>query len=316
MNGKKVLFCSPLMADMAQVVTAGADIAQAKIDWEVFHDGWPNLFIRDIRGYRGYDAYFLAAFRKPADIFAQLGVIYALPRYEVGSLTIFLPFFSTGTMERIEKEGEIATAMSLARMLDAIPDGGPGFGRPRVVIYDIHALGQRFYFHNVLPRLETAIPLLLPKLDELKRNGEEAQIAFPDSGAQKRLGILFQDFEQIICTKIREGDKRIVRIKEGDPAGRHVVIIDDLVQTGGTLIECCRALRSRGAMKVSAFATHGIFPNGSWHKFIDAPESEAFDNFWLTDSCPRTAKRVDGRKPFRILSLAPLIRDSILNDNV
>ena len=43
---------------------------------------------------------------------------------------------------------------------------------------------------------------------------------------------------QIVCAKVREGDKRIVRIKEGDPKGRHVVIVDDLVQSGGTLIEC------------------------------------------------------------------------------
>ena len=43
---------------------------------------------------------------------------------------------------------------------------------------------------------------------------------------------------QIVCAKVREGDQRIVRIKEGDPRGRHVVIVDDLVQSGGTLIEC------------------------------------------------------------------------------
>lgn len=43
---------------------------------------------------------------------------------------------------------------------------------------------------------------------------------------------------QIVCAKVREGDQRIVRIKEGDPAGSHVVIVDDLVQSGGTLTEC------------------------------------------------------------------------------
>ena len=43
---------------------------------------------------------------------------------------------------------------------------------------------------------------------------------------------------QIICAKVREGDQRIVRLKEGEPNGRHVVIVDDLVQSGGTLIEC------------------------------------------------------------------------------
>lgn len=43
---------------------------------------------------------------------------------------------------------------------------------------------------------------------------------------------------QVVCTKVREGDKRIVRLKEGDVAGHHVVIVDDLVQSGSTLIEC------------------------------------------------------------------------------
>lgn len=43
---------------------------------------------------------------------------------------------------------------------------------------------------------------------------------------------------QVVCTKVREGDKRIVRLKEGNPTGFHVVIVDDLVQSGGTLIEC------------------------------------------------------------------------------
>lgn len=49
----------------------------------------------------------------------------------------------------------------------------------------------------------------------------------------------------MICTKVRDGDKRIVRLKEGSPKGRHVVIVDDLVQSGGTLIECQRLLKTQ-----------------------------------------------------------------------
>lgn len=45
-------------------------------------------------------------------------------------------------------------------------------------------------------------------------------------------------YVQVICTKVRDGNNRIVKLKEGDPTGRHVVIVDDLVQSGGTLIEC------------------------------------------------------------------------------
>ena len=50
---------------------------------------------------------------------------------------------------------------------------------------------------------------------------------------------------QVICTKVRDGDKRIVRLKEGSPRGRHVVIVDDLVQSGGTLVECQRLLKTQ-----------------------------------------------------------------------
>ena len=52
---------------------------------------------------------------------------------------------------------------------------------------------------------------------------------------------------QIICTKVRDGSKRIVRLKEGQPRDRHVVIVDDLVQSGGTLLECHTLLSSLGA---------------------------------------------------------------------
>lgn len=58
---------------------------------------------------------------------------------------------------------------------------------------------------------------------------------------------------QVICTKVRDGAKRIVRLKEGEPAGRHVVIVDDLVQSGGTLKECHALLAALGA-------AHGEWP--------------------------------------------------------
>ena len=64
--------------------------------------------------------------------------------------------------------------------------------------------------------------------------------------------------------------------------GRHVVIVDDLVQSGGTLLECAKAVRFRGSMSTSCFVTHAVFPNDSWRKFTD-PECE-FKHFWITVS--------------------------------
>ena len=126
-------------------------------------------------------------------------------------------------------------------------------------------------------------------------------IAYPDEGAMKRFHTFFEGFEEVVCTKVRQGDKRLVTLKEGEPEGKHVVIVDDLVQSGGTLIECGKVLKAKGAKALSAFCTHGVFPNDKHQRFT---ESDMFDNFWITDSCPQTAKRVSGKKPFKVLSLA------------
>jgi len=133
---------------------------------------------------------------------------------------------------------------------------------------------------------------------------EEVAIAFPDDGAHKRFKAKFEGFPMIICNKVRDGDKRIVQIKEGDVDKRHVIIIDDLVQSGGTLLECAKPLKEQGACKVSCFVTHGVFPNASFKKFVG---NDLIHKFWITDSIPTTAELVAGQEPFEVLSLAPLI---------
>lgn len=239
-------------------------------------------------------------------------MIYALPKLFVASFTLVLPFFPTGTSERIEEEGDIATAFALARILSNIPisRGGP----TSLVIFDIHALQERFYFgDNILPCFESGIPLLKKRLQELP-DSDNITIAFPDDGAWKRFRKQLQHFPSVVCAKVREGDQRIVRIKEGDPTGRHVVIVDDLVQSGGTLIECQKVLAAHGATKISAYVTHGIFPNWSWERFkhdTGGNPAEGMAYFWITDSCPLTVKEVKGKAPFEVLSLAGCIADAL-----
>ena len=164
----------------------------------------------------------------------------------MSSFTLVLPFFPTGTMERVETEGDVATAFSLARILTNVP---PSRGGPTsLVIFDIHALQERFYFGDaVMPLFETGIPLFINRLKDLQDYGN-ITIAYPDEGAWKRFKNAFKKYPEIICSKVRgEGDKRIVQVKEGEAKGRHVVIVDDLVQSGGTLIECHGALEKMGA---------------------------------------------------------------------
>jgi len=298
------LYSCPQMAELAEkIASISPDVICGNIDWACFRDGFPNIRVRDVLSARNKDIAFLASFDRPGEIFRQLSVIYEIPRFAVRSFKVLLPYYPTGTMERVEEEGEIATASTLARMLSVIPHSISG--PTQIVIYDIHALQERFYFSDrVLPRLETAIPLLKKRIATM----ENVTIAFPDEGAQKRFGRMFKEYPLIICHKIRSGDKRQVSIKEGEPENRHVVIVDDLVMTGGTLLECRKAIAARGAASVSAYVTHGIFPDQSWRKFPDA----GFSHFWMTDSCPATVKAVQEKEPFEILSLAQVLSDIML----
>ncbi|KAL1355368.1 hypothetical protein HN51_007417 [Arachis hypogaea] len=313
-NAKKVVlfFCDETKS-LAQKIASESDTIELRtISWGKFPDGFPNIFIPNAQSIRGQHVAFLASFSSPAVIFEQIPVIYQLPKLFISSFTLVLPFFPTGTSERMEDEGDIATAFTLARLLSNIPisRGGP----TSLVTFDIHALQERFYFgDNILPCFESGIPLLKRRLQDLP-DSDNISIAFPDDGAWKRFHKQLQHFPTIVCAKVREGDQRIVRIKEGDPSARHVVIVDDLVQSGGTLVECQKVLAAHGAEKISAYVTHGIFPNKSWARFEHDngghPES-AFTYFWITDSCPLTVKEVTNKPPFEVLSLASSISASL-----
>ena len=136
-------------------------------------------------------------------------------------------------------------------------------------------------------------------------------IAFPDEGAWKRFKTMFLDengdpqYPFVICRKVRDGDKRIVSISEGIASGRRVIIIDDLIHSGGTILECAAALRAAGALSVGVYVTHGVMENDAWKKFLDA----GLEVVWITDSCPTTAALVDGKGPFKVLTLT----NSIIN---
>ncbi|KKP84125.1 MAG: ribose-phosphate pyrophosphokinase 3, chloroplastic [Candidatus Moranbacteria bacterium GW2011_GWF1_35_5] len=150
----------------------------------------------------------------------------------------------------------------------------------------------------------SAIPLLKERIKSI----ENLAIAFPDDGAYKRFGKMFPEYPHIICNKVRMSDgEKIVTIKEGAVEGKHVIIIDDLVQTGGTLLECREVLLHSGAKEVSAYATHGVFPKDSWKNFLP----NLFSHIWITDSCPDTIKKISAEKEFEILSLAPSIAEII-----
>ncbi|CAF0735287.1 unnamed protein product [Adineta steineri] len=307
-----ILFYAPEMHNLAEEIRSCSTknpIELGDIQWNEFPDKWPNIFIRNSDQIRNSHVLFLASLHNPMTIFGQISVLYHLPKYLCRSLKVLLPYFPTGTMERIQIQGEIATAYSLAQMLSSIPltRTGPS----EVVIFDIHALQNQFYFSsNIIVRLESTVGLLLNELKKEENNNEKYVIAFPDDGAHKRFSHLFDstNYSIVICSKIRQDDdQRITTVKEGNSKGYHCMIVDDLVQSGNTLIECAQALLQNGATNVSAFVGHGIFPNESWRKFLHSNNPRVhFHTFYVTNTYPNTQNLID-QPPFKVLSIARIL---------
>nr|QBK89984.1 MAG: phosphoribosyl transferase domain protein [Pithovirus LCPAC101] len=281
------------------------------IDWKTHPDGTPNIFIRDIAQVKNRHVLFLASFHDYKSKYMQMSAIYVLTRSKVRTMVVSLPFINTATMERVTEEGQIATADFDAWMMSSLPR----FGSPiEFVVYDLHTLQNRHYFHDgAILTMATGIDIFKKKLVELD---EKVTIAFPDEGAHKRFGGKFPEYSQIICGKVRDGDKRIVKIASGSPFGQHVFIVDDLVQSGGTLIQCKNVLYEQGARAVSAYVTHAIFPNQSWKKFIhkddDKPNND-FKHFIVSNTYP-TVNEFKGKAPFEVLSFADDLTTHLIYD--
>lgn len=265
------------------------DTASAKVRWQDFDDGWPNYFIENAHALNNRDVIFLADFSDVQQIFRQLSVIYAIPRHGVRSFKLIIPYFP-GTMDRVQKHGEIVTAMTLARVLSVIPISRTG--PTEIVIFDIHDLHEQFYFgDNVLVTLESLIPTMLSRP---KSESDMAAYVFPDAGAYKRFRNLVVQHSRgtpiIICEKRREGKRRFVTITGGDPQGFHAWIVDDLVQGGGTLTSAGATLCSAGAETVNMLVPHMVCPNDAWKQF-----STGLHNRLLvtSNSIPTTTDKIE-----------------------
>ena len=280
--------------------------------WNKFPDGTDNI---EIGGFSpqnlisGEHVLFLASFHNNDVTLSQFQVMICLLQSFIESLTVVLPYSPVGTMERVVKEGQVATAATYAHMFSSLPN----CGRPtRLMVYDLHTLQNRFYLSgSAVASLQTAIPLLK---DKMEQEGIDC-VAFPDDGAAKRFGAMFEDMniETIVCGKTRgEGDTRLVTIQDGDATNRRIAIVDDLVQTGGTLFETGKVLKEAGAASVNAFVTHGVFPNESWRRFNKGGDRACFDKFWVTNSIPTVTDQLpveDGI--FEVLDLMDLIIDDL-----
>ncbi len=264
-----------------------------------FADGEPNILVPHLHALTDRDVLYLADWSGAAARYKDLCIL--TPIAEMignGSLTILVPFFGSATMERETSEGTIATANVDAKLLSQLPGANK-----RIIAIDLHTTQNQFFFHNCVVSLESCMPFVRDRF-------AGKVIAFPDEGAKKRFSSYFADMDQAVCAKVRDGDARHVRLTDGAVARRDVVIIDDLVRSGGTLVECAKALKAAGAYEITVFVPHACFPNGEYRRFVgDGDGAAVIDKFLTTDSVAKTADALrEHTEWFDVLSLASIIK--------
>ncbi|MBX9809965.1 ribose-phosphate diphosphokinase [Candidatus Gracilibacteria bacterium] len=293
----KTLIAHPRFESVAKEIVSlnPGNIILAKAEFLRFPDNTPNLKFPNVKeDIEHNDVTYLADYSNIEDLFEHYNTLFNLVKNTANKVRIICPFFPVGTSERVERKGETESAHAFAHMISSLPSGRDA--KNSVHIFDIHALVEQSLFNpdRINAELHTTTGLLELYPDEV--------VVFPDDGAAKRFKDIFPGVPRIICGKTRDGDKRIVTIKEGNPIGKRVIIIDDLIQTGGTLIETTHLLRDQGAIAVRAFAPHGVFPKDSHIKLANS-----LDELIVTDSIPANIERSNSLENMRVLSIAPLV---------
>lgn len=317
---KIIVFSHPSMKEFAKnIIESNPEkFRSGFIEWAHFPDGYPNIKFEHMRYLDGKHVIFVASIFDSSKFLEELSMMMVLPRQLIKSFDIILPYFAPGTMERVEEEGILVTAETVAKIISTCMPPLARGGLPVLHIFDLHALPVRFYFtDNVCIKLESTIPLLKERLST--DFGDNIVIAFPDDGAFKRFKSMFRGYKIIVCSKIREGIERKIKVSDciNIPAGfdlttsnSNVVIVDDLVQTGGTLNECKKALKNMGIKNISCYVTHAIFPHDEYKKFMT---DDTFDKFYITNSIPEVAKKLGTKNHLSSLDWKNILVNFLFN---
>lgn len=206
------------------------------------------------------------------------GAVY----YQARSLTLVIPYFGYSTMERAVEVGEIVTAKNRARLFSSIPSAAMG---NRVLLVDLHVDGVTHYFEgDVHPIHIYCKDIIVAAARRL--GGDDFVLACTDAGRAKWVESLASDLGVSVAFvyKRRVGDeKTVVTGVSAHVSGETVIIYDDMIRTGSSLIGAAEAYRDAGAARIAAICTHGLFTDSALNRLAD---SGLFSAVVCTDSHP------------------------------
>ncbi|HEX6272848.1 MAG TPA: ribose-phosphate pyrophosphokinase [Polyangiaceae bacterium] len=294
------LFTGNSNPDLASEIAKVLDTPVGEARVSRFSDGETFCEIRE--NVRGLDTYVVQSTSSPVNdnLMELLIMCDALRRASAAAITAVIPYYGYARQDRKVAPRTPITSKLVADLLVAA-------GISRVVCTDLHA-GQIQGFFNIPFDHLYALPVFLD--DYLKqRFSDEAVFIAPDAGGVERT----RAYSKRLGASLAIVDKRRERanVSEvmhviGDVKGRDCIIVDDLIDTAGTLCNAARAVMERGAKRVVAVATHGVLSGPAVQRILDSPLEEVV----VTNSIP-LSEEARASKKIKIVSIARLLGEAI-----
>ncbi|RLJ69789.1 ribose-phosphate pyrophosphokinase [Hydrogenivirga caldilitoris] len=263
-----------------------------------FSDGEVRVQINE--SIRGADVYVFQSLSSPANqhIMELLLIIDALKRSSAGRITAVIPYFAYARQDRQDKPRTPVSARLLADLITVA-------GANRVVTIDLHSPQIQGFFDIPVDHL-SALPVLY---EYIKKNLilENPVVVSPDAGGVERARLLANRLGcgiAIIYKRRPEPNKAEVLDVVGEIDGKEAIIIDDLIDTAGTMVAAANMLINRGAKRVLACATHGVLSGPAVERLTNSPIEQVI----ITNTIPIGDKLFD---KLRIVSVAPLLGEAI-----
>ena len=290
MQPRAKLFAGTATATLAQAIAKEYGAPMGKVAMQPFSDGEYVLWFEEsVRGSR----VFLIQSTMPSseNLFELLQMIDAAKRASARHITAVIPYFGYARQDRKDKPRVPITSKLVAKLLEAA-------GATRVMTMDLHADQIQGFFEIPVDHLYSS-SIFIPDIESLGL--ENLTIASPDVGGSKRASAYGNQLgaEVVICYKQRKKANVVDKMTViGDVKDRHVILMDDMVDTAGTLTKAADMLMDEGAKSVRAYCTHGVLSGNA----IERIEDSALQELVITDTIP--LKRNSDK--IRTLSVAPL----------
>ena len=262
-----------------------------------------ETFVRFEESVRGVDAFVIQAHPAPINhwLMEQLLMVDALKRASAKRITVVAPFFPYARQDKKHKGREPISARLVTDLYKAA-------GANRVMSVDLHSPQIQGFFDGPVDHL-WALPMLADFVKE-KWGNEELTVVSPDSGRVRVADIWADRLGAPLAIIHKRRDPNVpnqVSVHElvGEVEGRTCVLVDDMIDTGGTIVAAAKALKENGAKRVIVAATHAVFS----HPAVERLSDGAVDAVLVTNTLPITPDKEFAT--LTVLSIAPLIAKAI-----